>query len=250
MLGEYTCSVARSGSSLSAETHENQTALDFVSRLIAFATARRHRGSTFRNRVEAMGIMEVVSAPRSPWQNAFVKRPTSAVCAASFRRTSTTTTERARIFTRQGPPESSPLIHPGLEESSPSPPRVSGPHHRYERLAPDYVTVLASPTTASRPISRRLRFSVWRSVDLRRWPTVQLSDRGRFTSRTYSSECMPLLKLWLRWNLLATNFAGLAQVSFSLDRQVLLALKSLQWCTFRQNNHIAVTTSRTAAATH
>jgi hypothetical protein len=130
------------------------------------------------------------------------------------------------------------------------PPRVSGPHHRYERLAPDYVTVLASPTTASRPISRRLRFSVWRSVDLRRWPTVQLSDRGRFTSRTYSSECMPLLKLWLRWNLLATNFAGLAQVSFSLDRQVLLALKSLQWCTFRQNNHIAVTTSRTAAATH
>jgi hypothetical protein len=31
-------------------------------------------GSTFRNRVEATGITEVVCAPRSPWQNAFVER--------------------------------------------------------------------------------------------------------------------------------------------------------------------------------
>ena len=31
-------------------------------------------GSTFRTRVEAIGITEVVSAPRSPWQNAFVER--------------------------------------------------------------------------------------------------------------------------------------------------------------------------------
>ena len=31
-------------------------------------------GSEFRSRVEAMGITEVVTAPRSPWQNAYVER--------------------------------------------------------------------------------------------------------------------------------------------------------------------------------
>jgi hypothetical protein len=31
-------------------------------------------GSVFRNRVAAMGIAEVVTAPRSPWQNAYVER--------------------------------------------------------------------------------------------------------------------------------------------------------------------------------
>jgi len=31
-------------------------------------------GSYFRNRVEAMGITEVITAPRSPWQNAYVER--------------------------------------------------------------------------------------------------------------------------------------------------------------------------------
>jgi len=31
-------------------------------------------GSYFCNRVEAMGIKEVVTAPRSPWQNAYVER--------------------------------------------------------------------------------------------------------------------------------------------------------------------------------
>jgi len=31
-------------------------------------------GSDFRSRVEAMGITEVITAPRSPWQNAYVER--------------------------------------------------------------------------------------------------------------------------------------------------------------------------------
>src|SRR5271167_3570069 len=31
-------------------------------------------GSIYRKRVEAMGISEVVTAPRSPWQNAYVER--------------------------------------------------------------------------------------------------------------------------------------------------------------------------------
>lgn len=31
-------------------------------------------GKNFRRRVEAMGIVEVITAPRSPWQNAYVER--------------------------------------------------------------------------------------------------------------------------------------------------------------------------------
>ena len=31
-------------------------------------------GSLFSKRVEAMGITEIVTAPRSPWQNAYVER--------------------------------------------------------------------------------------------------------------------------------------------------------------------------------
>lgn len=31
-------------------------------------------GSYFRSRVQAMGITEVITAPRSPWQNAYVER--------------------------------------------------------------------------------------------------------------------------------------------------------------------------------
>src|ERR1700692_734229 len=31
-------------------------------------------GQTFRDRVQAMAIEEVVTAPRSPWQNAYVER--------------------------------------------------------------------------------------------------------------------------------------------------------------------------------
>jgi transposase InsO family protein len=65
------------------------------------------------SRVEAMGITEVVTAPRLPWQNAYVERvigsirrecldhiviSTSAICGASCPRTSTTTNAPARIF--------------------------------------------------------------------------------------------------------------------------------------------------------
>src|ERR1700676_2963104 len=31
-------------------------------------------GTNFRRRVEAMGIVDVITAPRSPWQNAYVER--------------------------------------------------------------------------------------------------------------------------------------------------------------------------------
>lgn len=42
-------------------------------------------GTTFRTRLKGMGVQEVMSAPRSPWQNPFVERligsVPSAVCA-------------------------------------------------------------------------------------------------------------------------------------------------------------------------
>jgi hypothetical protein len=64
-------------------------------------------GSAFSKRVAAMGITEVVTAPRSPWQNPYVERVigsirreclttssslTNAICAASFHHTWTITT--------------------------------------------------------------------------------------------------------------------------------------------------------------
>jgi hypothetical protein len=64
-------------------------------------------GSVFSKRVAAMGITEVVTAPRSPWQNPYVERVigsirreclttssslTNAICAASFHHTWTITT--------------------------------------------------------------------------------------------------------------------------------------------------------------
>ena len=69
-------------------------------------------GPTFRNRVQAMAIEQVVTAPRSPWQNAYVERiigsirreclvtsssSTSVTCAVCWWRTSTTTTGAAHI---------------------------------------------------------------------------------------------------------------------------------------------------------
>jgi len=36
-------------------------------------------GAVFCKRVDAMGIIEVVTAPRSPWQNAYVERVTGSI---------------------------------------------------------------------------------------------------------------------------------------------------------------------------
>jgi transposase InsO family protein len=36
-------------------------------------------GTYFRSRIEAMGITEVITAPRSPWQNAYVERVISSI---------------------------------------------------------------------------------------------------------------------------------------------------------------------------
>jgi transposase InsO family protein len=90
-------------------------------------------GSDFCSRVAAMGITQVVTAPRSPWQNPYVERvigslrrecldlivtSTSAICAAPCLRTSTTTIERAPIFRSiRIAPFLARSSHPGSEES-------------------------------------------------------------------------------------------------------------------------------------
>jgi transposase InsO family protein len=70
-------------------------------------------GDDFRRQVADMTIQEVLSAPRSPWQRAYVERvigsirrecldhvivPTKPLCAASWLRTSPTITHGAVIF--------------------------------------------------------------------------------------------------------------------------------------------------------
>jgi hypothetical protein len=41
---------------------------------LSAARSRCRHGQTFRKRIRAMGIDEVVTAPRSPWQNPYVER--------------------------------------------------------------------------------------------------------------------------------------------------------------------------------
>jgi transposase InsO family protein len=60
-------------------------------------------GQTFRDRVQAMGIEQVFTAPRSPWQNAYVERiigsiPAKVSITSSFSMSVTCAVCRRRIF--------------------------------------------------------------------------------------------------------------------------------------------------------
>ena len=107
-------------------------------------------GSQFQKRVQSMGIEEVLSAPRSPWQNAYVKR-----VIGSIRRDCLdhviVLNERylKRILTSYFDYYHRWRTHLSLEMDSPEPrsvqppalgkvmqfPEVGGLHHHYERLA-------------------------------------------------------------------------------------------------------------------
>jgi hypothetical protein len=107
-------------------------------------------GSEFCNRVEAMGIKEVVTAPRSPWQNPYVER-----VIGSIRREQL---DHVVIFNERHLRRVLPSYvdyyhrtrtHLSLDKDCPDPrpiqpprigrviaiPQVGGLHHRYERLA-------------------------------------------------------------------------------------------------------------------
>ena len=109
-------------------------------------------GDRFRWRVKSMGIEEVLTAYRSPWQNAYVER-----LNGSIRRECTdhvivlNENHLRRILrayfayynedrTHLGLDKETPMGRPVSNRESPSSklldwPRVGGLHHRYERMA-------------------------------------------------------------------------------------------------------------------
>ena len=107
-------------------------------------------GQTFRDRVQAMAIEEVVTAPRSPWQNAYVERIIGSIrreCLdhvivfdeRHLRRVLLAYFEyhhRSRTHLSLGKdcPEPRP-IQPPSAGTVVAFPQVGGLHHRYERRA-------------------------------------------------------------------------------------------------------------------
>jgi putative transposase len=107
-------------------------------------------GQVFRNRLQVMGIEEVVTAPRSPWQNAYAERVIGSVrrecldhviifgerhlrdvLSTFFQYYNNT---RTHLSLDKDCPESRP-IHPPAAGKIISFPQVGGLHHRYERRA-------------------------------------------------------------------------------------------------------------------
>jgi putative transposase len=107
-------------------------------------------GQTFRARVQAMDIEQVVSAPRSPWQNAYVERIIGSIrreCLdhiivfdeRHLRRLLSAYFEyhhksRTHLSLAKDCPEPRP-IHPRSAGTVVAFPQVGGLHHRYERRA-------------------------------------------------------------------------------------------------------------------
>jgi len=107
-------------------------------------------GSYFCNRVDAMGITQVVTAPRSPWQNAYVERVIGSIrreCmdhlvifnARHLRRVLSSYVDyyqstRTHLALDKDCPDSRPIM-PRRIGKVVAIPQVSGLHHRYERLA-------------------------------------------------------------------------------------------------------------------
>jgi len=107
-------------------------------------------GDDFRELVRDMGICEVLSAPRSPWQRAYIERVIDSVrreCLdhmivfheTSLRRTLTSYFDyyhrsRTHLSLRKDAPEPR-AIHPPEMGSVVALPLFGGLHHRYERRA-------------------------------------------------------------------------------------------------------------------
>jgi transposase InsO family protein len=107
-------------------------------------------GPTFRGRLQAIGIKEVVTAPRSPCQNAYVERVIGSVRRECLdhviifdeRHLQSVLLSyfhyynkvRTHLSLDKDCPESRPIHLPAAGEVIPFP-EVGGLHHRYERLA-------------------------------------------------------------------------------------------------------------------
>ena len=107
-------------------------------------------GNDFREQVQDMGICEVPSAPRSPWQRAYIERVIGSIrreCLdhvivfheSSLRRTLHSYFEyyhrsRTHLSLAKDSPEPRPIQPPEMG-SIVAIPQVAGLHHRYERRA-------------------------------------------------------------------------------------------------------------------
>jgi putative transposase len=107
-------------------------------------------GQDFRKQVDAMGITEVVSAARSPWQNAYVERVIGSLrreCLdyivifneRHLRRVLSSYVDyyhrtRTHLSLDKDCPDPRPVMPP-RKEGVLAIPQVNGLHHRYERLA-------------------------------------------------------------------------------------------------------------------
>ena len=107
-------------------------------------------GAEFRLRLNAMGIMEVLSAPRSPWQNAYAERAIGSIRRECLDHVIVLNEHHLRrlLSSYLGYYHQS-RTHLSLEKDCPEPrlaqppdrgrivafPQVGGLHHRYERLA-------------------------------------------------------------------------------------------------------------------
>src|SRR5271163_2741088 len=107
-------------------------------------------GSDFCNRVEAMGIEEVITAPRSPWQNAYVERVIGSIrreCLdhivifneRHLRRVMSSYVDyyhriRTHLSLDKDCPEPRPIMPRRIGKVI-AISQVGGLHHRYERLA-------------------------------------------------------------------------------------------------------------------
>src|SRR6202158_2225815 len=107
-------------------------------------------GSVFSKRVAAMGIAEVVTAPRSPWQNAYVERVIGSIRRECLDQV-VIFNERhlQRVLSSYVDYYHRKRTHLSLKKDCPDPrpirqprsgrvmviPQVGGLHHRYERLA-------------------------------------------------------------------------------------------------------------------
>jgi transposase InsO family protein len=106
-------------------------------------------GSVFRSRLNGMGILEVLTAPRSPWQNAFVERIIGSIrreCldhvivlnARHLRRILSSYFDyyhrsRTHLSLAKDCPDPRPVCPRGAGKFVAFP-QVGGLHHRYERL--------------------------------------------------------------------------------------------------------------------
>ncbi len=107
-------------------------------------------GSAFRNRVQAMGIKEVVTAPRSPWQNPYVERLIGSIRRECLDHIIIFNERHLRgVLSRYFQYYHRTRTHLSLDKDCPQPrriqpasageiivfPEVGGLHHRYERRA-------------------------------------------------------------------------------------------------------------------